>query len=658
MSIRVLSLSLLSLLATPLLQAGWRPVTPEELSATKSALDPHADAEAIFRDVRIVNEAATFGYPVDVITEYVRLKIYTARGKEKYGTVQIPYWGKNIISGVEGRTIKADGTVLDLKKDAIFDKVLEKQKGFKIKVVSFAMPGVEPGAVIEYRWNRNVGEFINRYTPLDVQSEYPVRELVFHLKAVSGSWVHWPNMRLMPFGCNPESIVREANGFTMVTLHNIPAFIEEPWMPPEYSAKQWILVYYEENDNAGKDKFWKSLGRELYSDYSSTVKVNGDVKNLAAELVRGASTDDEKILRLFQYCQKNLKNIHGDEITTQEREAAKENKNTADTLARKAGTGHDINLAFAALAIAAGYDARLAKLSARNSFLFNPKFQSAYFLNAEDIAVKVNGSWKFYDVNNRHLPAGRLSWPEQGVFALITDPKDPQFVMTPLIGSKDSALQRIGTFTLSAEGELEGDVRQMYTGNKAAQWHVRLAKSNDAEREENLRDELKERFPEFELSDVKFHVPADLKGISVTYHIKVAGYAQHTGKRLFVTPAYFESGYASRFPQETRKQSIYFEYPWSETDIVTLQLPEGYHLDHPDAPSNISFPPVGDYNVKITVTNKNVINYTRQLTFGSDQLLIFDAKAYPLLKHVFDRVHEGDSHMLTLKPATETAQIQ
>jgi hypothetical protein len=657
MSIRILPFSFL-LLAASLLQAGWRPVTPEELSATKSAIDPNADAEAIFRDVRMLNEAATFGYPVDVITEYVRLKIYTARGKEKYGTVQLPYWGKGAISSIEGRTIKPDGTVVDLKRDAIFDKVVEKQKGFKTKVVSFALPGVEPGAIIEYRWTHNLGEIISRYTPLDVQSEYPVRELVFHIKPVTGTWVHWPNMRLMPFGCNPESVIREANGFMMITLHNIPAFVEEPWAPPEYSAKQWILVYYEENDNTGKDKFWKSLGRELYSDYSSTVKVNGDVKNTAAELVSGASSDEEKLLRLFRYCQKNLKDIHGDEITTEQRDAAKENKNTTDTLARKVGTSHEINLAFAALAIAAGYDARLARLSARTTFLFNPNFQSAYFLNAEDIAVKVNGSWKFYDVNNRDLPPGQLSWPEQGVFALITDPKDPEFVMTPLLGSKDSTLQRIGNFTLNAEGELEGDVREIYTGNKAAEWRIRLAKSNDAEREDAVRDALKERFAEFELTNVKFHVPADLKGIAVMYHVKVEGYAQRTGKRLFVTPAYFESGFATRFPQETRKQNIYFEYPWSEADVITVKLPDGYHLDHADAPGGVTFPPIGSYNVKISIDNKNTLSYMRQLTFGSDQILLFDAKAYPLLKRVFDKVHEGDSHMLTLKPATETAQIQ
>jgi hypothetical protein len=647
--------------AAPLMHAAaWRPVAPEELAATKSSLDPNADAEALFRDVRILNDAATFGYPVNIWTEYVRLKIYTERGKEKYGTVQIPYWNKNIISGVEGRTITRSGTVLELKKDAIFDKVIEKSKGVKVKVISFAMPGVEPGAIIEYRWTKNVGEFISRYMPLEVQSEYPVRELIFHVKPVSNQWVHWPSMRSMNMGCNPDKVSADVGGFTAISLHNVPAFHGEPSMPPDLSAKQWILIYYEENDNTGKDKYWKSLGRAIYASYSPKIKINGETRDLANELTHGAANDDEKLQRLYDYCRNKLKDIHGNQITTEQRDAAKQNRTTADTLAHQEGTASEISLAFAALAIAAGFDARVARLADRTTFLFNPMYQSEFFLDSEDIAVKVNGSWKFYDVTDRSLAPGQLRWQEQGVFALITDPKDPEFVQTPLLGSKASAVQRIGNFILSPEGELDGDVREIYTGNKAAEWRERFNDSNDAEREEALRNDLKEKFAEFDLSDVKFHVPADAaKGLTVMYRIKIQGYAQRTGKRLFVVPDLFESGVGARFTAETRLHPIYFDYPWSETDVVSLQLPDGYRVDHGDAPGPLDFPPIGNYKVKISLANKNTIQYQRDLVFGSSQVLLFDAKAYPTLKQVFERIHAGDSHMLTLKPATEaSAELQ
>ena len=648
------------MLAAPALNATtWRPVSHEELVATQSSIDPKADAEALYRDVRILNEASTFGYPVNVITEYVQLKIYTARGKDKYGTVQIPYWNKNNISSVEGRTIKPDGTILELSKDAIFNKVVEKGKGVKVRVISFAMPGVEPGSIIEYRWTKNVGEVISRYVPLEVQSEFPVRELVFHVKPVSGQWVHWPQMRMMNFGCNPDPLKNEMGGFTLITLHNIPPFREEPQMPPEFSSKQWLLIYYEENENTGKDKYWNSLGRQIYSSYAPRIKITGEVKSVAAELTSGVSSDEDKMARLVDYCRNKLKDVHGDEITTQERDAAKANRTTADTIARGEGTLEDINLAFAALAMAAGFDARMVRLADRTTFLFDPSVQSQYFLNTYDIAVKVNGKWNFYDVTNRNLAPGQLAWREQGVLALVADPKDPQFVRTPLLKADESNVSRLGTFTLNAEGELEGDVREILSGNKAADWRARFGESNDAERESALHETLKEKFAEFELTKVQFHVPPDVsKGLSILYHLKIEGYAQRTGKRLFVAPAVFETGSHSRFTEADRKLPIYFYYPWSEIDNIQIQLPEGYRLDHADAPGGLNFQPFGAYRVKISVTTTNKILYERGLTFGKDQVPIFEPKAYSLLKQIFDGIHAGDTHMLTLKSEAESAQLQ
>src|SRR5262249_1948908 len=150
-------------LVVPAIRAAiWRPVTPEELSLKKSKTDPAADAEAFFREVRVLNEQGGDRYPHNVISEYIRLKIFTDKGKDQYGTVQIPYSGKSTIYAVAGRTIRPDGSIVELSKDAIFDKVIVKKSGRKTKVISFAMPAVEPGAIIEYSWSQNVGEFISR----------------------------------------------------------------------------------------------------------------------------------------------------------------------------------------------------------------------------------------------------------------------------------------------------------------------------------------------------------------------------------------------------------------------------------------------------------------------------------------------------------------
>ena len=649
---RFFSLALLASLAViPALAVDWRPIDPADLALKQSKTDPNADAEGLFREVRIANEQHGVNYANNTVSEYIRIKIFTERGKD-FANVQIPYYLRTNVFNVEGRTIHPDGSIVELSKDSIFNKVLEK-RGFNVKMVSFALPAVQPGSIIEYKFSKGEGESTLRYRSLEVQSVFPVDQLTFFIKPLSNAYFSYPAMRYMPFGCAPVRGSLTHDGFEVLTVKNVPAFHEEPYSLPEYSAKQWILIYYEENSKTN-EKYWTALGKELYKDYSQQVKINGDIKQLAAQITAGAKTDDERLAKLLNYCRTEIKDIQGDEITTAELDKAKTNHNTADTIHRKEGYRPDIQYAFLALAQAAGYDARRADLSDRSTFLFGPAMQSQYFLNSYDIAVNVNGQWKFFDVTNPALPPGQLRWQEQGVYALVTDPKDPEMVRTPLLTAQQSVKGRFATFTLSEEGVLEGDVREILTGNLATAWREVNRHTNDTQREEALREELKNRFADFDVTKVKFTANPDAsKAIGINYHLLVRNYAQRTGRRLFVQPNYFAAGFGNRFPETTRHNSVYFEYPWAETDSVDLNLPAGFVIDHGDAPPALDIPPTVKYSVKIGFDKThNQLQYRRQFVFGDKDLLIFEANVYPRLKKVFDLMHDYDNHMLTLKAET------
>jgi hypothetical protein len=638
--------------------ADWRPIKPEDLALKQSKTDPNADAEALFRDVRIEN--ALYGAKQNVTTTYIRFKIFNDRGREKYSDVKIEYLGKANIFDVSGRTIHPDGAVIDLKKDAIFDKVEVKKGGRKVKAISFALPSVEPGSIIEYRWSQNEGEVLYRYIPLDVQSEYPVDEVTFHLKPASGAYVSMPAMRFMPFGCDPHKGDNDNKGFTTLTVRNVPAYHVEPYSPPDRAARQWILVYYEENGNVGKDKYWSSVGKEEYGKAKEQIKVNGEIKQAAAEIVAKGANDDEKLALLAEYCRKNIKNINGDDITTEEGDSYKPNNNTADTFRRKEGTAQDIDFVFIALAQAAGYEARHALVADRRTFLFAPEMQSRFFLNNSDAAVQINGKWRFYDVSDEFAPPGSLTWPEQGVYALIPDSKNSEWVQTPLLTSDETKLQRIADVTLSPEGDLEGDIRELYWGNESIAWRSAHARQNNAEREEYVRAKIRERFADFELSNIKVTLAPDpKKPVGVTYRLHVRGYAQRTGKRLFLNPAFFTAGQRAYFTEANRKNAIFFDYPWSELDTVDIHLPTGFQLDHAEKPAPFEFPPVGKYVANISMADAtHTLLYRRAFLFGGNQLPSFDTKNYQTLKTVFDQVHANDEHMLTLKMADSQPAAQ
>src|SRR5687768_11989450 len=99
----------------------WKPVDPAHLALKSPTVEKDADAEAIFWEVRVKDELDG-ETPRTVFNHYIRIKIFNDRGRESQSTIDIPYLSKNKIRDIAGRTIKAGGTIVELKKDAVFER--------------------------------------------------------------------------------------------------------------------------------------------------------------------------------------------------------------------------------------------------------------------------------------------------------------------------------------------------------------------------------------------------------------------------------------------------------------------------------------------------------------------------------------------------------
>ena len=461
------------------------------------------------------------------------------------------------------------------------------------------MPGVKAGSIIEYRWKESHDDELADYVRLPGHREIPIEHLVYHLKPLQNPYFPY-TMRYMPFNMKLPAFKLEPGGYAVSSVDNLPAYHEEPDAPPESQIGAWALIYYDEDRKENPDKFWKSEGKLLYGYYKPLIKVNGKVKELAAKLTAGSNSPDEQVQRLYEYCQKNLKDLSGTDITEAERVAAKNRQTTADTLERGVGSRMDIRLAFAALAMGAGFDARLAYLSDRGMLFFSRNVLSSYFLNCIDIAVNLNGHWRLYDVTTRYLEPGHVRWQEEGEDALITDGKNPEWLAVPLNDPLASQAKRTGQFHLDEQGNLEGDLTEVLTGHTADDWCSLNQEHSPREREKSFQDSLERRMPGAEVSRIKLSDPDNFaQPVTLQCHLRVGNYATRTGKRLFLDPALFEFNRPARYPESVRKYDVCWRYPWSEVDDVSIQLPTGFTLDHADAPGGLSFDPVGTYNVKI-----------------------------------------------------------
>ena len=631
----------------------WKPVDQAHLSLKSSTVEKDADAEGLFWEVRIDDDPEG-----DLIfSHYLRVKVFTERGRESQSKIDLIYGdlsvGQTKIKDIAARTIKPDGSIVELKKEDIFDRTIVKGSGLKFKARSFAMPAVEPGCIIEYRWREVRANRSANYIRLQFQRDIPVQRVQYLVKPLD----YLGAFNSITLHGRPPQWVKEKHGFYSTTMTNMPAVHDESRMPPEDQIKTWMLVYYQKTgETPDPQKYWIDFGKNFYEETKSLMKPNDEVKQMAATLTAGAKTDDEKVERLFEFCRTKIKNITDDAsgLTPEERAKVKDNKNPSDTLKRGMGAGSDIDLLFAALVNASGMDARIVLAPDRGDLFFDRGLLNSYFIDPQNIAVNIGGTWKFFNPGYNYIPFGMLRWQEEGQPALITDPKQPVWVDTPLSSHQKSRIKRTAKLKLSDDGTLDGDVSVEFTGHFAIERKEDLDDESETERETSLKDEIKDRMSAAEITNIKIENVTDhAKPLTFSYHVRFPNYAQRTGKRLFLQPAFFQYGIAPAFATATRRYPIYFHYPWSEDDDVEINLPKGFSLDNADAPASFAAPNISEYKPSLAVSSDgSMLIYKRTFFFGGGGNLLFPSESYSQVKNLFDMLHSKDNHSIALKQAS------
>ena len=649
-----LLLCLLLFSAAPAWAAGddWKPIDPAHLALKNSTVEKEADAEAIFWEVRIDDNPEG-----DLIfNHYIRVKVFTERGRESQSKIDLLYGklfgAETKISDIAARTIKPDGTIVELNKKDIFDRTVVKTSGLKYKARSFAMPAVEPGCIIEYRWREVRVNSDANYVRLQFQREIPVQRVQYLIKPFAYEGATFSSITLHG---QSSPWVKEKGGFYSTTMTNMPAIHDESRMPPEDQVKTWMLVYYQKTSDSKvePDKYWNEIAKSYYERTKSLIKPNDEVKKLASTLIADAKSDDEKLEKLFDFCRTKIKNASNDAsgLTPDELAKLKDNKSPSDTLKRGIGSSGDIDQLFAALANASGFDARIALAPDRGDLFFDKGIANGYFIDPMNIAVNVGGSWKFYNPGYSYIPFGMLRWQEEGQPTLITDPKQPVWVETPMSAPDKSLVKRTAKLKLSDDGLLEGDVRIEYTGHFAIELKHDLDDESENEREDGLKETMKEQMSAAEITDIKIENVTDyVKPLVYSYHVRIPNYAQRTGKRLFIQPAFFQHGRGPLFATTDRTYPIYFHYPWAEQDQVDIALPKGYALDSADAPTPFGSGDISKYEVSLAAaTDGSMLVYKRKFFFGGKDSILFPVNAYSSLKQFFDILHKQDNHSIALK---------
>jgi hypothetical protein len=635
---------------TPAWATDWKPIAPAELALKVPRVQSGADAEALLWEVRIADDLdEDIGRFTTTYRHYLRIKIFTDRGRDAHGTIDIRYTSRMRVRDIAARTIRPDGSSVEVKKSDVYERTLIKADDLKLKTYSFAMPAVEPGAIIEYQWREVHRDSIAMNLRLPFSRDIPVHIVRYYLQPldIPGGF----GMATLPFNGKFTPLERQKDGFWMLGLSDVAAKRPEPYGLPALEREPWVFVYYTSKFLLTGRLMWLGFAKGLHDAYALRTQPNDEIRQLALAATAKMQLPGDRIQGLVQLARSRIRRVDLDTSDPAERRNIKDDAKARDILKRGVGTADDVLVVFLALAQAAGFDARVAAGPNHALVFHNPETHPhTSFLSARLAAVRTTADWTIVDPANEHSGTGELRWYNEGEDLLLADPKDIVQARSPVTPATTSVKRRTGTFTLTEDGTLEGDCRLEYRGHWGQMMRDEQGQDASAEREQALRALIAERIPGAEVTDIRIeHVTDPSRPLTANYRLRIPGYAQRTGSRWFLRPSVFHHGIEATFPSATRFGDVYFEFGWTEEDEVSIALPPGFELEQPANPESVSARGA-KYSASIsTRDNWRTLVLKRSFAFGEGPAIRIAAANYAALKKFFDYVHEGDAHTLVLR---------
>ncbi len=648
--------------------ADWPSIAPGDLSMTGIKEQPGAPAVVLLRE-------ETDDDMNNVHMVYMRIKILSDAGRE-HANVELPYSRRGFtIAGISGRTVHADGSVVQFEGKP-FDKTVVKGNGIRVNVKSFTLPDVQVGSIIDYRYSLRYEDHLLLPPEWEVQTDLFQRHAYFKfipfqnhgsMEVILDHGQFANGIAWTPFlgeGAVPQlhqrpnqtfATVHEVGFWVDLSRDNIPAFIEEPFMPPPNLMKMRVYFYYRQDLKA--DDYWKAEGKFWNKDVESFVGHNRGVGEAIAKICASADTAEQKVRKIYGFVSGLENQDYIPKRTEQEEKVLelKRNKGAEDVLDHRSGTHDDLNRLFVSMVRAAGIPASLIWVPDRSQEIFIKDLLSTSQLDAEVAIVQLNGKDVFLDPGTKFCPYGVVDWRYTGVGGLRQGPKGADIGQTPAPDYTQSVTTRFAKAALDEHGILTGTVSLMFKGTAAMHRRQEGGKTDAEGRKKLLEDGLREILPgnsEITLTNLPDWDSTETPLVS-QFHV-ICPFAVAAGKRLMLAQHLFQINEKPRFSAAARSNGIYFHVPWQEADEVHIKVPAGMEVESlaPDDTVKLEY---ALYQVRQKQEAPDTIFSRRDFIMGQG---LFTPSEYKEIKGFFDKVKSDDDQpaLVRLSPSVATTK--
>jgi hypothetical protein len=412
-----------------------------------------------------------------------------------------------------------------------------------------------------------------------------------------------------------------------------------------------VRFYYTGKRSA--QEFWDSYGKSWSHDIDKFVSPSPAIADAAKELTSGATTQDEKLGKLYDAVMKLDNTRYSREHSKDEdrAEGVKRIKSAADVLALKRGSPDDLALLFLALARAAGFHAEAMAVVNRDRDFFDQNYLDGDQFDDLIVFVTVDGKERAFDPGERYMTYGTLHWKHTLAGGIRQQDGHIAITNSPNIGYKDTIVQRVAEITLAPDGALTGTATIICTGQQAVRWRQKALEGDEVALNKDFDDQLQPALPPGIIIHTDHFLGLDSENSNLMVRMKISGsLGTATGKRIFLPLSIFSAGESSPFSSSHREQPIDLRYPYLEKDEVTLHLPPGLQVESVPGDARVDLPQNAVY-LSHAKADGQTITYARSYVLAN---VLYGASEYEKLKGFLDNVSNKDRAQAVLHLAAAT----
>ncbi len=625
-------------------------VSNEDLELKSCDFETDANAEILFEKGNLY-----FGADLESITEEIhkRVKIFNDNGKG-VADIHLKFFSGDhleYITGVQAETINlVDGKteITKLDKKLIYTKNIDKYWS----EVTFTMPNVKPGCIIEYKYNWNTNYYWD-FPDWFFQEKIPVRynelstsipdvfyfRVIHHLQAPLIKHATSKDARSLLEGTDSYQYDLENELRAVANVHSLP---DEPYMSSyndNVQSLRFQLVSMKPIGGftkTGSDTWAKVGGRLIDNeDFGGQIKRKLNGEEVILDKAKSLKTNDDKIAYVFNEVKNSMKWNGEDNWAT--------NDGTHSAWENKTGNSAEINLILYHLLKQSGIEAYPMVVSTRENGKVDPYYTSLAQFNRAVVYVPVDSTKKYvldatgkYNIYNE-TPAELLNSS-----GLYVDKAKNLYDIVHLKKELPVRQAILITAEIKPGGKLEGTAQI----SSMSYNRINTIESYKTDGEKKYTDNLRGNDNNLKISSFKIE-NMDVDTLPLVQNIVFTlDPAASDENYIYVNTNLFTPFKTNPFLSENRITDIDFAYLRNYSINGIYKIPDGYKTDA--LPKNVNLAmPDKSFTFKRFVAEQDgeiIIRYGINYTVAE-----YSKDYYPQLYEFFKKMHELLNEQVVLK---------